>query len=317
LASGNDQEFQDEFDMLSALNLRHNQHLVKLLATFKKDNKYHLVFPCAQYNLRDFWDNETPVPAFNQETYLWALDQLTGLASAIDAIHNFSAKIPQGKVDGNNGLSRIRPSGHNQIFVEKGEEKFGRHCDLKPENILWLAEPNNPKGILQITDFGGGRFHRLVTRSRIDPKTVMGSATYIPPEIELEIPVSRVYDIWSLGCIYLEFVTWLLWGSKAVYDFSTARSQETKRGFTDDNFFTVIAPGKSEVRAGVVAWVARLRRSERCSQMVNDILDLTMDHMLSTNMKKRIGSTDLKEALHQILEKARYDSTYLLRGNAS
>lgn len=141
--------------MLSSLNLRHNKHLSKLLATFRREGQYHLIFPYANANLRDYW-RKIPYPYHNRETYLWVVDQLTGLASALDAIHDYDSSLyPLGSDTGNKDISRLRPSAINgvgRLAVRQGEELFGRHGDLKPENLLWLDDPSNPTGIIQVTD---------------------------------------------------------------------------------------------------------------------------------------------------------------------
>jgi len=181
--------------------------------------------------------------------------------------------------------------------------------DLKPENILWFNESDNPteQGILQITDLGLGRFHGFGSKSRDDPRKTPGSATYVPPEMALNIPISRAYDIWSLGCVFLEFFTWMVEGYEAVEDFSNARLLKTEDGVIDDTFFTRTG-GHAVVREGVISWVQRLRQHRRCSRMIHDLLDLTMNRMLPIGARERIGSTELKAKLTQILQRSRRDS---------
>ncbi len=44
---------------------------------------------------------------------------------------------------------------------------------------------------------------------------------YEPPEAEVgqNEPRSRRYDVWSMGCIYLEFAIWLLRGENGLQRF--------------------------------------------------------------------------------------------------
>lgn len=181
--------------------------------------------------------------------------------------------------------------------------------DLKPENIILFNETENPteKGILQITDLGLGRFHGFGSRSKDDPRRIAGSSTYLPPEMALNIPISRAYDIWSLGCVFLEFFTWMVEGCEAVKEFSNTRLLMTEDDVMDDVFFTHTA-GQAEVRDGVIRWVQRLRQHERCSKMIHDLLDLTMNRMLRIGTRERISSTELKAKLTQILQRSRIDS---------
>lgn len=83
---------------------------------------------------------------------------------------------------------------------------------------MWSIEspPNQPErnrekhGILVIADFGLMAFHRGQSRSLVPGAKLHGTPTYAPPEWQLNYQVSRSYDIWSLGCVYLEFITWLV-----------------------------------------------------------------------------------------------------------
>lgn len=241
--------------MLSRLTQKNHEHLVKLLATYKLKNHYHLIFPYAQSNLRAYW-NLTGLPHFNKATCLWFLNQLAGLTSGLGIIHDFPAGSQNTLEPAHPDLAMYSRRLVKSLRVDP-REIYGRHGDLKPENILWSNDLNGvPRaGILQIADFGLGRFHRLESRSAQDPKKIQGSATYAPPEVTLEEPVSRKYDIWSLGCVFLEFLTWLVEGPRSVYEFSTQRCQAAGDGVEDDTYFTIfnLENGSSyaEVRQGV------------------------------------------------------------------
>lgn len=263
------------------------------------------------------------MPYVNEDTYLWVLDQMVGLASGLNIIHNFDLNKPLGSEDFNLGVTstRLRPSAAGRLAVRGGEEKYGRHGDLKPENILWSndLEKYRGAGILQITDFGLGRFHRLETRSIEDPKGVNGSATYCPPEIVLNIPVSRAYDIWSLACVFLEFITWLLEGSQGLQHFTDARLEEAADGIVDDTFYSLLLTENGHrsavVRNGVVDYYNRLRQNRGCSSMVDDLLDLISLRMLNVDSQARLKSDDLVFELNKILTKAKGDRGYLMRRN--
>jgi serine/threonine protein kinase len=323
LFSREQKDFQKEFHMLSRLTLLNHPHLVKLLASYKLKDKYHFLFPYANANLRSHWDS-IGMPYWNPETCLWTLSQMSGLTSGLEAIHNFRTPptLTLGSETGNNALTRFRPV-RGRLTVLQDEEMFGRHGDLKPENILWSNELEEAgiAGILQIADLGLGRFHRLESRSQVDPKTVNGSPTYTPPEISLEIPVSRAYDIWSLGCVFLEFITWLLEGSAGIYKFSEARSAVAFDGFNDDLFFTLVSPELGRqyavVRDGVTSWIRYLHQSRRCSPAINDLLKLIQDHMIVVDSRSRIPAKKLDQEIKQIFETAKANPEYLLGKNPS
>ena len=77
-------------------------------------------------------------------------------------------------------------------------------------------------GILQVADFGLATFHR--NDSKDERRQAHRVPTYEPPENQHSEITSQKYDIWSLGCLFLEFATWLVSGFHAVQEeFSTLR----------------------------------------------------------------------------------------------
>jgi serine/threonine protein kinase len=129
--------------------------------------------------------------------------QLRGLADALDKIHGFG-----------------------------GGQGSYRHGDIKPENILRVrtksvAPSEIDVGILKIADMGLAKHHTIVTEFR--PPTSMRYTTYRyePPEVISGVSGvsansgrSRRQDIWSVGCVTLEFIIWLLYGAGALNEFN-------------------------------------------------------------------------------------------------
>jgi hypothetical protein len=52
--------------------------------------------------------------------------------------------------------------------------------------------------------------------------------------------VSRSFDIWSLGCVYLEFVTWFLGGPELGHEFTQLRKTGTHVSAKYDRFFDIL-----------------------------------------------------------------------------
>lgn len=76
------------------------------------------------------------------------------------------------------------------------KEKDVIHCDLKPENIL-LKDPS--KSGIKMIDFGSSCFQG----ERV--YTYIQSRFYRAPEIILGVPYTPAIDMWSFGCIMVEF----------------------------------------------------------------------------------------------------------------
>jgi serine/threonine protein kinase len=325
LFSSDEKEFRKESTILTALGPKNHAHLIKLLATYEMGKRYHLMFPYANANLRKYWEDHS-FPAFDKDTVLWSLKQMCGIASGLQLIHDFRVTVPL-SVPGAGGAGSFdvrlgKGKDLVQLTVKKGEQWFGRHGDIKPENVLWFAEDKcsthpHPMGVLKIADFGLGRFHGRDSRSEVNPETVVSSPTYEPPECKLRLSVSRAYDIWSLGCIYLEFITWILRGSPAIDDFADFRGREaTTTGINEDNFFTIVHEDgvlKANVREEVLAWSEQLHADKNCSELLHSLLDLTMSDLLVIESEKRIKASWLHIQLKSLLERAESDPDYLLR----
>ncbi|KAH8590923.1 kinase-like domain-containing protein [Bisporella sp. PMI_857] len=260
LISADDEEFQKEVTILKILGSKRDPHpnLLKLLCTYRQEGKYHLLFRYANANLRKYWDDR-PTIDFDSTNVLWSIRQMTGIANALQVIHNFRVTIPLGIAGAGKGPGWKRVQKDAELSVQHGEDLYGRHGDIKPENILWFQtaeEGSDEGGILQIADFGLGRFHGRESRSKINPDTLARTGTYEPPECKLRRPVSRAYDIWSLGCLYLEYITWMLKGSAEIELFADHRGRLSTNGINDDCFYTIIndpvVGPDAQVREGVL-----------------------------------------------------------------
>ncbi|KAF7173146.1 hypothetical protein CNMCM5623_005369 [Aspergillus felis] len=265
-------------------------HLISLLFTYKEGGKFHLVFPWADVNLRNYW-KRTPLEQIDYHKVLWSLKQMTGLASALSLIHGF--QLPDERQPG---------------------PYFGRHGDLKAENIVWF--PSYPgctddDGILQITDLGLASLHSIGSVSNGDAAGLRGTHTYRPPDYDRNLRISRKWDIWSLGCLYLEFITWIVFGFDAIEKFGGLRGAEAgePEEFSGDYFYTA---NLKEVRPSVKAWVTWLSEDERCSDVLYDLLCLIMRKMIRIEPNDRIDSQQLHQELLSLLERALSNGTYLV-----
>jgi hypothetical protein len=161
---------------------------------------------------------------------------------------------------------------------------------------------------------------------------------YTPPECcvladhsEKSI-IHRSGDIWSLGCIIAEVVTYMLWGVKEVEDFEEQR--KFKEGPSVKYRFHC---GDTENPA-VTAWIEKLQRSDSLTQMLGQLVQqmLQLHHQdrpqareVESRMRfiaivaacrpiqkiyQDIGKED--DSIQPTLERARFDSwRYVLNSN--
>lgn len=300
-------EFQRERDVLIALGSQEYQgsHIIDLLATYPQKGKYHLIFHYADASLPKCWEDR-PIPNFDRETVLWSVAQMAGISCALSQIHEL-ARSDQLLVDGN-----------AQIQAQNGGVKYGRHGDIRPHNVLWFQEKPGvdcgKNGVLMVADFGLARLHGQNSRSNAHADTVIAAPTYKAPECKVGKYISRAYDIWCLGCLYLQFITWLLMGWEAIDLFSESRSI-LSGGIEEDNFFTVtevLGEPQAEVRHSVVSWVDNLHQHEKCSELIHELLDLIMKQLLIVDPKARVSASRLYQETNTLLKKSERSAHYLL-----
>ncbi|TMW57369.1 hypothetical protein Poli38472_003294 [Pythium oligandrum] len=70
------------------------------------------------------------------------------------------------------------------------------HRDLKPKNILLDAQ-----GVVKLTDFG---VSRSLKHTMDAAETIIGTPTYMSPELMDNLPYDGKSDVWGLGCVLYE-----------------------------------------------------------------------------------------------------------------
>lgn len=294
-------DFNKELASLLSFQNGDYKHLIKLLATFEikgaqgtDSSEFYLVFPWAQGNLWHFWKvHQDPIQ--RNPRCLWMAEQCHQLAIALQHVHNerevHLRNLPD--VDENN------------------HDLYGRHGDVKAENTLWFKGDD----ILVMTDFGLGRLHSKISASN-DTKSLERTATYRAPEFDTKDGrISRACDIYSMGCMFLEFITWHLGGWESVHDdFPKYRLEWDHYKFLSDTFFQIEEnsgePKTAIMKPKVTAWIRQLRRNPDCTQYHMDFLRLIEDHMLEPNAQKRIKSPELERKLDLFVRTCRIDSSY-------
>ena len=123
--------------------------------------------------------------------------------------------------------------------------------------------------------------------------------------------------MWSLGCLYLEFITWLVKGSDRITFFSDFRAQTAaSTGISEDNFYTIVHDSDgmhAVVREQVCEWVEELHADEKCSQLIHELLDLTMKDLLVIDSHSRVESRWLHQQLRACWNRAKTDTEYMLK----
>ncbi|POS71541.1 protein kinase [Diaporthe helianthi] len=218
------------------------------------------------------------------------------------------------------------PTVYNLVPEDDEGKDYGRHGDIKPENILWFKQDkSHPEfGILKLSDFGLTTFHRAWTTA-VNAEEVRVTHTYSAPEQQTEETLSRPFDVWSLGCIILEFVTWILLGSKGLTTFEDKRYLDggiKSPRFSLDNFFTVFhtenqPQAQAKVKPSVESWINKLKKLPQCSQFLIEVLNYIQNNMLLVQKDRRDTAMSVSEHFKTMLLKCKKNEGYALRREAS
>lgn len=163
-----------------------------------------MLFPLAQCNLRQYmrW---IQFGAPTEKHIIWLIQQFRGLAEALKGMHDLS------------GAGTLQ-SAPDLATRPRGERRGGYHHDLKPENILFYKATGN----FEISDFGSGKVQTYRSGS-YNTSSPQGTPSYEPPEAAGTGGTSRPYDMWSLGCVFLELLVWAVLGFQHVEEFRKQR----------------------------------------------------------------------------------------------
>ncbi|KAK3371139.1 kinase-like domain-containing protein [Lasiosphaeria ovina] len=328
-------EFKREVEMLKRFSgtvSDPGSHLISLLATYEQSGNFYLIFPWAQADLSHYWMVNNASPNFDEYVY-WVADQCLGLANGLRLIHSYGmAEPPEESPPSStdirnlsNAVStslRLDPGSGQQLITNESADKpcqyLSRHGDIKPENILWFNDPSDPndQGTLKITDFGVSELEtRLLTNTT---NSVLFTPAYRPPEMDVKgAAIGQAADIWSLGCVYLEFVSWLLGGFSYVQEF--AKRKSAGGGLDASVFFEVLGITSTEakgyavlVKPAVIEWIDHLHSNPACTEFVHSFLDVIRFRLLVVDSTKRATSSAVCDWLQKMEERCHTDANYAL-----
>ncbi|KAG4260105.1 serine/threonine protein kinase [Fusarium proliferatum] len=261
--------FEQEATALERLKNHNSPNLVQPIAAYEYKNQKCLVFPWAHGgDLYKFWE------AYQEKTVdlEWIISQFTGLCSVLNDLHKINC----------------------------------RHGDLKPDNILWYRDKDG-LGTLKIADLGLAAFHIKDTGNRrgIQTMTPTGTARYEPPETAENKTGerSRMYDIWSMGCIMLELLIWLTQGIYAVDKLGTVTDYFWKR---DDKSH------RYEIHPEVRKSIEELYKHEAVqgNQTYSDLLTLVTNGLLVVSLQ-----SDANQDAHRYEASKLYEQMLVIDNN--
>ena len=197
-----------EEEALQKLAALPHENLVLHLAAWTQDETFYMLFECAEKNLRNHMT--LPAPHMTGTFAKDLLQQLRNISAAVEHIHKIAPA----------GLGPTEQAITDKDTLKVGpslRRSTGFHYDLKPENILLFRDAGGKSMTWKVSDFGTTRIHEIVSgsgtsqhqyRSHKTRSLSQGDPVYCAPDWVLRGETSRPYDIWSLGCVFLEVLLW-------------------------------------------------------------------------------------------------------------
>jgi serine/threonine protein kinase len=205
-----------KLNMLQMLSQFPHDHIVTHLMTWTQGEEFHMLLPLAAYNLRGYMEaypssslgcdekNQFNMPCdmpyrrplLDGHFVRWFFNQLVGLGEGIDHIHH----LPGDAFSGNQG---------NMFHCGTGF-----HHAIKLENILVFRDGLSSYGTFKISDFGSGSFQSKSFRSHDQlgapwESMSLNAQTYGGLKASIKCEISCPYDMWSIGSIILEMLSWI------------------------------------------------------------------------------------------------------------
>ena len=193
-------------------------NLIQMHLWFDFLNTRVFLLPCYHGDLDEFMRGTFDHRGFNPPQ---PLPSLIGSASCIFPAGGWLWKGMLGILD---GLTQFHRNAANQGIQ-------ATHLDLKPSNILI-----NREGKMAISDCGTSRVTHEY-RTKLTTNRFVGTEAYSPPwterETELSHPqpkLNQSFDVWSMACILLEVLIFIMYGIGGINQFRTAKRETDMDG---------------------------------------------------------------------------------------
>lgn len=253
-----------------------HERLTPLLTAFRHPPHCYLVFPWAHGgNLKKFWQEHTGDEQYSVD---WVMRECLGLAEGLAILHSSPAAM--------------------------------LHADIKPTNILCFKVKGQETWSLRLADFGFSK--QVGPNSKLKSKDLRQIKTYRAPEQDVEQEVTLKSDVWSLGCLFLEFITWYLVGWPRIDEFSKNRlddhdDPEATHAIGqnyEDTFFTKkvhkrLWLGKSGLQIGTA--VEGLRRDEDMRYLARRIYSVQVTKSVQVGCRVKDTVTEVSVSINCVI----------------
>lgn len=261
-----EEAWEAEKNALDTVDKLNHQHIVRRIAAIKRGDIRYFLFPLADGgNLHEFWATELR-PELTTDRMKEVILQLRGIA---DAIHQFYSPL-------------------NRIC----------HGDIKLENILVFNKNMGWLDTLKIADLGLAKHHAVATELRPHgTSTRYRTIAYEAPEAVTSPSkaLTRLYDIWSLGCVAIELLIWLLYGYLELKRFKI-RVEGNMDNFGPTRNASYFEQGEDgpHVHPTVIVWMDHMSKDPECKgdTSMKDLLHIVRHQLLVVNLPSSFHEED-------------------------
>ena len=271
-----------------------HQNLLKCLASFTFSSKYHMIYEKADCNLEEFMQKHRRPTLLSGLSSEDLAQQFFGLADALCFIHNQGGS----DLEQDNKYLGVKP---------KSAQRTGYIHDIKPENLLLFIykRPSGRSYWFRLSDFSCAKvvdyLNTVSGKNRLSYRTTSAAGTpvYRAPEAMKDKLTSRPYDLWSLGCVYLELLVWFLDGYDALIRFREDRyCPVSPNSFEDEGFYYAPKENKDfRLRKAVEEKIDDVLR--RCTGTLKEVAKVIPD-LLKIDPKQRPTAEKLVKILKHI-----------------
>ena len=302
--------FEKEVTALKALARVPHPNITLHLASWTQDGRFYMLFPCAEFNLQSHLVQES-APELKKEFVLFLLTQLRDLAAAVEHIHNLNLGNSIQKPEN----VTLTVGGNLRVGTGRKYRHTGFHYDLKPDNILIFQRDKKADPVWRISDFGTAQINEIVLSGSQQPtdtnrveESTLGDPEYSAPDFAYQQWSSRPYDIWSLGCIYLQVLLWTFgYGGQGLLDFQVQRLKTSESQSNQSTaFWYRDRRSKLKLKPAVVTKLQDLQSYCQNRGVFDDLVSLTAN-MLTIVPKERPEASGVRSAINALLIQAEND----------
>lgn len=271
-------------------------HLTPILTLWSQSESYNVLLPLANENLHTLI-RKKPWPKLDGPHVIWLLQQMSGLAAALDHIHNL---VP----------SDLGPTNEAR-GVNGDRSNSGYHHDLHPHNILVFDN------VLKISDFGTAGLQQDIGSGPTNEcshqtSRVLCHVDYEAPDYDRTKKASRPHDVWALGCIFVEMLVWASGKGGDVDKFYDDRlfAEETKSRQVLDASFWYERGGQYQLKAVVKRRITTLKYQH--DTFVFKTLIKVVEGMLRIEIEPRVPNArhsiaTVRSILEKLIAMSNYD----------